>query len=161
TRRAGDCASYCSACRTDAGAYGGILRYASRLAAALFGAGRFSRFPTGFDVFIPDLFAHAFQMRVLIQHWPSLLTCAEHEGRAQCPDHRRAHVCIAPFGIRRVMTSIAVVPSNRTRLYRLLSPDSMCTAAVGSSNSSARKRINSLFAAPATGGAAIRILSAS
>ena len=59
------------------------------------------------------------------------------------------------------MAWVAVIPCTRTRLYRLLSPDSIRTAAAGSDSSFARNRINSRLAAPATGDAAIRILSAS
>ena len=135
-------------------------RHTARLAAAFLCTGRFGQLFARFNILFRHLFPNRLQMCVRIQHRLRAGAGAEHESCPAGPGNRSSHRFTDSFGTRQAMTCSAVFPITHTRLCRPPAPDSMRTAATGTDNSPARKRISSSFAAPSEGGAAIRILRA-
>src|SRR5262249_7223978 len=136
------------------------LRHLTGFAATLLRAGLLGHLSTGFNILLRYFFSHRLQVCVGVQHGFRVGTGADRHRRTKGPGHLSFHALTIPFWARHTMTCAADIPHRRTRFCRPPAPDSIRTAVVGRDNSLARKWTSSLFAAPSTGGAAIRILRA-
>jgi hypothetical protein len=105
------------------------------------------------------------QMSIWVEHWPCAGTTRQHQYHYKGVAYSHSgHIYTSSFrcrGSRRAITVRAVIPLRQSRFRRASAPAWICTFARGTTQCSATNLINSSFAAPSTGRAASRILSAS